>query len=206
MTNDSLIKRVFSSYLFIGILSTLTATAGMLVDGIVIGQVLGAQCVTAFGFAGPIVLLTAAVAGIFSNGGSAAASIHLGSGDERAVRLNFTVACAGTLLCSALFTTVLLVFDAEIAGLLGANGEIVPLTAEYVRGVALGMIPTMMTQVIMIYIRLNDGAKTSFLSVVCMTVCNVAMDLYFAKAGPPRRRTSPLTWTVAGPNLWVNLL
>jgi len=181
MTNDSLIKRVFSSYLFIGILSTLTATAGMLVDGIVIGQVLGAQCVSAFGFAGPIVLLTAAVAGIFSNGGSAAASIHLGSGDERAVRLNFTVACAGTLLCSVLFTIVLLVFDAEIAGLLGADGEIIPLTADYIRGVALGMIPTMMTQVIMIYIRLNDGAKTSFLSVVCMTVCNIALDLYFAK-------------------------
>ena len=181
MINDSLIKRVFGSYLFISILSTLTATVGMLVDGIVVGQVLGAQCVSAFGLASPIVILTAAAAGIFSNGGSAAVSIHLGSGDEHAVRLNFTVTCMGTLLCSAFFTILLMMFDTQIAALLGASAEMIPLTADYIRGVAIGMIPTMMTQVIMIYIRLNDGAKTSFLSVICMTACNIALDLIFTK-------------------------
>ncbi len=181
MTNDSLIKRVFSSYLFISILSMLTATVGMLVDGIVVGQMLGSQCVSAFGVASPIVIFTAAAAGIFSNGGSTAVGIHLGGGDERAVRLNFTVTCAATLACSALFTIVLLVFDAEVALLLGARDALTPLTADYIRGIALGLIPTMLTQVIMIYIRLNDGAKTSFLSVICMTICNIALDLYFTK-------------------------
>lgn len=180
MTNDSLVKRVFNSYLFIGILSTLTATAGMLVDGIVIGQFLGQQSVSAFGFAGPLVILTAAVAGIFSNGGSAASSIHIGRGDEGRIRLNFTVTCAATLLASLLFTLVMVCFDTGVARLLGAEGELIPLTADYVRGVGLGMIPTMMAQVIMIYIRLNDGAKLSFLSVLCMTACNITLDLYFA--------------------------
>ena len=41
------------------------------------------------------------------------------------------------------------------------------------------MIPTMVTQVLMIYIRLNDGAKLSFISVICMTVTNITLDLVF---------------------------
>lgn len=180
MTNDSLVKRVFNSYLFIGILSMVTATVGMLVDGIVIGQFLGQESVSAFGMASPLVILTAAVAGIFSNGGSAAVSIHMGRGDDHAVRLNFTVTSGAALIAGALFTAVMLFFDEEVARLLGAEGALLPLTADYVRGVGLGMIPTVMTQVIMIYIRLNDGAKLSFLSVLAMTVCNITLDLIFA--------------------------
>ena len=53
------------------ILTMVVATAGMLVDGIVIGQMLGQKCVSAFGLTSPISLLVAVIAGIFSNGGSA---------------------------------------------------------------------------------------------------------------------------------------
>ena len=180
MTNDYLVRRIFNSYLFISILSTLTATAGMLVDGIVIGQFLGQQSVSAFGLAGPIVIMTAAVAGIFSNGGSAVASIYIGRGDNHAIRQNFTVTCMAALVCSILFTVLMVFFNGTVAQILGAKGELLPLTAAYIRGVGLGMIPTVMTQVLMIYIRLNDGAKLSFLSVVCMTACNIALDIIFA--------------------------
>ena len=179
MTNDNLVKRVFNSYLLISILSMLTATIGMLVDGIVVGQFLGQQSVSAFGLAGPTVILTAAVAGIFSNGGSAAVSIHMGRGDDHAIQLNFTVTCVAAFICSVLFTVGMVFFNDIVARLLGAEGELLSLTADYVRGIGLGMIPTIMTQVIMIYIRLNNGAKLSFLSVICMTVSNIILDLVF---------------------------
>lgn len=179
MTNDKLVKRIFNSYLFISIISTLTATVGMLVDGIVVGQFLGQECISAFGLASPLIILSAAVAGIFSNGGSAGSSIYIGQGDEQGIRLNFTVTCGGTFFCSLVFTGVLIFFDEGMARLLGAEGSLIPLTADYIRGVGLGMVPTMMTQVIMIYIRLNNGAALSFLSVLCMTACNIALDLYF---------------------------
>lgn len=77
MINDKLIKKVFYSYLAISILSSLTATIGARVDGIVIGQVLGPVCVSAFGISSPVVILTAAIAGIFSNGGSELVQVFL---------------------------------------------------------------------------------------------------------------------------------
>lgn len=180
MTNDSLVKRVFNSYLFIGILAMITATVGVLVDGIVVGQFMGQQSFSAFGLASPIVILTAAVAGIFSNGGSTACSIRMGQGDERGVRMNFTVTCVGALIVAVLFTLVMVFFNETVARLLGAEGALLPLTADYVRGLGLGMIPTVMCQVIMIYIRLNNGIRLSFFSVLAMTVCNITLDLVFA--------------------------
>jgi len=180
MTNDKLVKRIFNSFLFISILSLITATAGALVDGIVIGQMLGQQSFSAFGLSSPLVILSAAIAGVFSNGGSASCSIHMGRGDDHAVRLNFTVTCAGAFAAAVLLTAAMLLFSEQIAMLLGAEGSLVPLTANYIRGLGVGMIPTVMTQVIMIYIRLNDGMHISFLSVIVMTTVNIGLDIFFA--------------------------
>ena len=104
MANDKLVRKVFYSYLTMSILTMVVATAGMLVDGIVIGQMLGQKCVSAFGLTSPISLLVAVIAGIFSNGGSACCSAHIGRGDEEGVKRNFTVAC----LCVGILFRMLL--------------------------------------------------------------------------------------------------
>ena len=71
MINDKLVQKVFYSYLAMSILTMVVATVGSLVDGIVIGQMLGETCVSAFGLTSPISLLISVVAGVFSTVGSA---------------------------------------------------------------------------------------------------------------------------------------
>lgn len=180
MTNDNLIKKVFKSYLTISILSVFAATVGMLVDGIVIGHMLGQECVSALGLASPVVIFTAAASGIFSNGGSACASNYIGRGDKEKVNLNFTVTILGTLILSLIFMAACVLADETIAVVLGARGDLVPHTSAYIRGIGLGIIPTMLSQVVMYYIRLDNGSALSFVSVICMTVCNITMDILFA--------------------------
>lgn len=177
MTNDNLIKKVFYSYLTISIMATLAATIGMLVDGIVVGQFLGQDAVSAFGLAGPMFLLIAAMAGIFSNGGSACASNHVGRGNAEKVRLNFTVTILGAAAVGAVMTCVCVFGDTAVAALLGAEGELIQMTADYIRGIGLGVIPLMLSQVIMIYIRLDNDSNLSFVSVVLMTICNITLDI-----------------------------
>ena len=180
LTNNYLIRKVFNSYLFMSILSVLAATIGMLVDGIVIGQFLGPECISSFGLSSPVLILVAALAGIFSNGGASCCSSHIGRGEAEKVRLNFTVTCVATVLAGAVVTAVGVFGCETIAVLLGARGELVGLTADYIRGIGLGGIAILLSQVIMIYVRTDNDSALGFVSVLFMTASNIAMDIVFA--------------------------
>ena len=180
MINDKLVQKVFYSYLAMSILTMVVATVGSLVDGIVIGQMLGETCVSAFGLTSPISLLISVVAGVFSTGGSASCSLYMGRGDEAGVKRNFTVAMFMISILAVIFTLVLVVGKEQIAILLGAQDELLPLTMDYIYGIGIGVIPTMLTQVIMIYLQLANKSKLAFASVIGMTVTNVTLDVYFA--------------------------
>ncbi len=180
MTNDYLMKKVFRSNLAISIMALLAATIGMLVDGIVIGRFLGTECVSAFGLASPIFIVIAAVAGIFSNGGAACCSNHMGRGEGGKVRLNFTVTMLGALLLGLLTTVICIAAKAPLAVALGANTEqLTGYTAAYILGIGIGSVPIMLSQVIMYYIRLDNDSGLSFVSVIFMTACNIALDIVF---------------------------
>ena len=182
MTNDYLIKKVFHSYLLISILAIMASTIGMIVDGIVIGQFLGEKCVYAFGFSGTVVILIAALAGVFSYGGSSVFSNHVGRGDMGRIRLNFTVTCIGTLVIGILFTVVSLFFSEPFARILGAEGELTALTAEYIRGFGAGGIFIMLSQVLLIYVRSDNSSVLGFVSVLVMTAVNITLDFVLGVA------------------------
>lgn len=179
MTNNYLVKKVFHSYLFMSIMGTMAATIGMLVDGVVIGQILGADCVSAQGLASPVFILIAAIAGVFFNGGTSCCSNHLGRGEKDKIHLNFTVTCLGALVIGILVTSVLLLFGDRIALMLGAREQLISHTSGYVRGLGVGGVFIMMSQVIMSYIRLDNDSGMAFVSVIIMTISNIAMDLGF---------------------------
>ncbi|MGN1132759.1 MAG: MATE family efflux transporter, partial [Ruminococcus sp.] len=162
------------------IISVLAATIGMLVDGIVIGQFLGQKCVSSFGLSSPVLILVAALAGIFSNGGASCCSNHIGRGESEKVKLNFTVTCVATVIVG-IVVTVIGVFGCDlVAVLLGAKGELIKPTSDYIKGIGLGGVAILLSQVIMIYVRTDNDSSLGFISVLFMTASNIAMDIVFA--------------------------
>lgn len=124
MVNDYLIKKVFNSFLMVSIMGMVAATIGMLVDGIVIGQFLGADCISAFGLAGPVFILVSAFAGVFANGGTSCCAKHIGRGREDMIRLNFTVTNLGALMIGVIITVICIAGGNQIAVFLGAKGDL----------------------------------------------------------------------------------
>lgn len=60
--------------------SALTMLLGTLIDGIVIGSVLGAEAMAAYGLINPVVIAVSAFGGMFADGGQTNFSKNLGSG------------------------------------------------------------------------------------------------------------------------------
>jgi len=78
MTNAKLIKKSFRSLMTMMIFAGVVAMCGSFIDGVVIGNFLGADHMASFGYAAPVFMIIAAVAGIFANGGKALCSAYLG--------------------------------------------------------------------------------------------------------------------------------
>lgn len=60
MRNDFIVRKMYLSFVITAILTSLTATVGMMIDNIVVGQSLGSDALGAMGIVGPISLIFSA--------------------------------------------------------------------------------------------------------------------------------------------------
>ena len=69
MKNDYIVRKTYYSFVLVSILSSLTATAGMLIDNVIVGRYLGSEALGAMGIIGPVSLVFSAIGNICSGGG-----------------------------------------------------------------------------------------------------------------------------------------
>ena len=120
-----------------GAIGMLASALYQLVDGILVGQVLGEAAFAAINLAMPFVIINFALADLIGVGSSVPISVRLGQGDKDAANNIFSCAClmivgTGFLIGAVLFFTAPLLFR-----LLGAEGDLIGLAVQYLRVYAL---------------------------------------------------------------------
>lgn len=178
-SNDKLIQKVFGAYLIASIVSSIVAAIGPIVDGAVTGQFLGTEAVSALGFAAPVTLLISALIGVISDGGSACCSNHIGRKNTEMIHKNFSVAVWSGIAVGLVFSLMCLFGAFPLAHLLGARGTAAELTADYLRGLGVGFLPLTLVQMMIFYMRLNNGKAHTMICALVMTVVNVLLDVVF---------------------------
>ena len=120
-----------------GSIGMLASALYQLIDGILVGQVLGEAAFAAINLAMPFVIINFALADLIGVGSAVPISVRLGQKEEAAANNIFTCAClmivgAGALVGAALFCSAPLLME-----LMGAEGELAELAALYLRVYAL---------------------------------------------------------------------
>lgn len=177
MKNDYIVRHLYRSFVTVSILSALTATAGMLIDNMIVGRYLGSDALGAMGVVGPVSLLFSAFGNICSGGGTARASQALGRGDREQVCRIFTVTMLFAFLAGGVLTAVGLLFTPQMAEILGAQGALKELTTQYLYGYFLGALPTLMMTALMGFVRIDGSPRLPILCITIMTVFNITLDL-----------------------------
>ena len=177
MRNDYVIKKVYRSFVLVSILSALTATLGMLIDNVIVGRFMGVDALGAMGVISPVSLVFSAVGNICSGGGTARAAQAIGRGDRRSVSNIFSVTCLFAVAAGMLLTVIGMAFAPQIALLLGAQGSLHQPAVEYLRGFFLGAVPTILTTVLMGFVKIDGSTRLPLLCIVVMTVVNIVLDL-----------------------------
>ena len=120
-----------------GAISMLASALYQTIDGIFVGQYLGATAFAAVNLAMPFVIINFSLADLIGVGSSVPISINLGRKNEREANNYFTCACimiftAGILMGGLLFASAPLLIS-----LMGADGDFARLAVQYIRVYAL---------------------------------------------------------------------
>ncbi len=177
MKNDYIVRKTYLSFVVVSILTSLTATVGMLIDNIIVGRALGSEALGAMGIVGPISLVFSAIGNICSGGGGARAAQALGRGDRNKMNLIFTTNTLLVLVAGGLLTVFGMLFAPQIASFLGAKDTLLEPSSQYLYGYFLGAIPTIMLSAMMSFIRIDGSPKLPLVCIGVMSVANILLDL-----------------------------
>lgn len=177
---DVITTTTFRHLLLVQVLSNITGLIGPFIDGIIISNFLGSVSMAAFGIATPIPIMLAAISGIFNSGAQALAGRYMGRGQMKELNrlmslVVLSVACVGLAL-----TTVLVAVPGVVASLFGAQGEIIADCAAYIRAFAFGVIPILLSPVLVGFLQIDQDGKRAVTAALMMAVSNAVMDVMTA--------------------------
>ena len=162
-----------------GALSMLASSLYYTLDGVFVGQFIGAMAFAAINLAMPFVIINFSLADLIGVGASVPISIALGRGDKKEANNIFTCACLlihalGILIGAALFAAAPLLIR-----FLGADGEFAAMAVEYLRVYALCSPLTTAMFAMDNFLRISGFIRGSLALNILMSVLCAGFELIF---------------------------
>ena len=171
--------RLFFKAALPGSVGMLASSVYQLIDGMLVGQILGSTAFAALNLAMPFVIINFALADLIGVGSSVAISIWLGEKNEKEAGNLFTCACL-MILGAAFFIGALLFAGAPLfMRLMGAEGELAAQAVQYLRVYALFSPLTTILFAVDNYLRICGKIRTSMVLNIFMAAMCALLEFIF---------------------------
>jgi putative MATE family efflux protein len=170
---------VFFHYAIPSVVGMLAATSAGIIDGIFIGNYVGAPALAAVNIALPVFYLFAAVVFMLAVGGSVMCGKFLGEKNQLAAREIFTRTLIASLLIALLIVGTSLLFLDQVISMLGANQDLHGMVRDYMQ-IILWASPLLIVGLTLDYfVRVDGRPLLASFALVAFAVSNIAMDWLF---------------------------
>jgi putative MATE family efflux protein len=156
-----------------GMISMLAASVYSIMEGMFIGQYLGESAFAAVNLAFPIVLINFSLADLIGVGSSVPISVALGRKDDDEANRIFSCAVLLILGAAILMGSAMYLLAPSLVSLMGADGELAVLAAQYIRAYALCSPLTTVVFAMDNYLRICGFIRGSMLLNIFMTLVTV---------------------------------
>ncbi len=153
-----------------GAVSMLASALYDVLDGVIVGQLLGSTAFAAVNLAMPFVILVFAVGDLIGVGSSVPIAISLGAGDERRANNVFTVSVLGIIALGALLGAAFWVAAPAIMAAQGASGQLAEDAVVFLRVYAVGAPVTSLMFAVDNFLRICGKIRGSLALNVFMAV------------------------------------
>lgn len=156
----------------------------------VLDRLLGTASMAAEGIAHPFYSISSMVSGLLAVGMQSICSEDLAHGKVKEMQRVFSMTAIVAFVMSCLMTCLLFFGSEQVAILLGARGNaahLLPESSLYLRGLALGCIPSVLSAILCGAIQLDSGSR--LIQIAALT--GSFTDVVFPQAEPWECRHSP---------------
>lgn len=170
---------VFFHYAVPSVVGMLAATSAGVIDGMFIGNFVGAGALAAVNISLPAFYLFAAVVFMMGVGGSVMCGKFLGERNRVAASDIFSRTLYATTAVAGLIAGLSLVFLDDVVRMLGANTELQPLVREYMQIILLASPLLILALTLDWFVRVDGRPVLASFALIMFAVCNVSLDWLF---------------------------
>ncbi len=175
-----IINQQFSKYFLPTILMTMALSMSVVVDGIIVGNTLGADALAAVNIVMPVTLIFNAVYALIGVGGATLYSVALGRQDQKNATGIFTTSVLMmALISAALFAAGFICADGLSAALTVNAPALNGLVREYMGTLFLGIPFLILTPGLVYFLRAAGKPSLSSAVLIVANVVNLCLDLLF---------------------------
>ena len=186
------LSTLFWRYLWSSILITLSGCLGNIVDGIIVGNLIGVDGVSAINLSKPVVQLMMTMSLLITGGGSMLVGLALGKKDLKRMRYVYTHSMLTNLIISLLFVIAGIGFSSAVAGLLCNNHNLLSTTLEYLRPMLLGAPAYLIMWAVSMMISVDGSPRLASIAIIVDNAVNLLLDIVFIQI---------CEWGIAGSSL-----
>ena len=168
------IRELFLAILPAQIFSFVTSSLSGIANGILIGVYLSSIDMIALGFASPIVQIIGVFSTVISAGARVLCGRYMGRGERDKINEAFTVAIKLLLLIGVVLTVFCFFGSKLIASIIASQDALIN-TSSYLKGIAIGLIPTILVPCLMVFLQMENHGTYSLIATILLAVFNISI-------------------------------
>ncbi len=173
------VTRTYFYYVLPSLMGLLAITSANLVDGIFVGNVIGADALAAITLMIPYFTVLISIAIMLAIGGAVTTGKALGAKDPDSASDIFSQSLIAAGFINLIFALLSLLFEAELFSLLNIPDEIAPLAASYLNIIRWVFIIQLITMVLYYQVRSDGHPVLATSALVTGALLNIILDAWF---------------------------
>lgn len=169
----------FFYYVLPSMVGLVALTTANLVDGIFVGNYVGAEALAAISLLLPYFSLLIAISLMLAIGGAVTVGKYLGQKDGATASALFSKVFMVTVLLNSLFALISFVAEPGLLWLLNAPSEVQPLMQEYLAVIRWVFIGQLSTMVLYYFVRMDGHPVLATCALVTGALSNIGLDALF---------------------------
>ncbi len=170
---------VFFHYAIPSVIGMLAATSAGVIDGIFVGNFVGATALAAINISMPAFALFGALVFMLAVGGSVMCGKFIGEGDLQAASSIFSKTVYATLLVTLLVSVCFLLFLDQLVSMLGANQELHGLVKDYMRIIVFAAPLLVLGLTLDYFVRIDGRPILASVALIAFAIINISLDYLF---------------------------
>ncbi len=172
-------RKLFYSYVVPSIGSMTVTGLYFVVDGIFVGQGVGANALAAINISVPFISILTSVSMMITMGGATITAISFGKNDPLLANKSFVLSVKMVVLFSLFMSLISILFPVEISKILGAGDILLEDTVTYLRNYVMFGIFFCGSMVLSAFVRNDGNPKLAFWGMIAGACANIFLDWLF---------------------------